>query len=220
MGPSGARALAAWLVAFLVVPACAPEVRTAPETIQAFLDAVQSEDFEALFCLSAGALEAPELGRDDTERRASFGIWARAQYDRYLQGRDEGWIDLDGEGIPLVKLFSLGRGAFYTYDARRAVGPESLVITTTIRFGYPQINLSRLSPGTTFYLSGVPAGRVHAVQVPFRPREIHVEVMDTVAVEWGLIKTEPAGGCDGGWTVASAVPVEGSATATEVTWVF
>ena len=221
MGSSVAQGLAGWLVlVLLVAPACAPATRTAPETIQAFLEAVQSEDLEALFCLSAGVLEAPELGSNDAERRERFGIWARAQYDRYLAGRDEGWIDLDGAGIPLVKLFSLGRGTFYTYDSRRSVGPDSLVLTTTIRFGYPQVNLSQLSPGTTFYLSGVPAGRVHAARVPSEPREIRVEVMDTVVVAWGLIRAEPAGVCDGGWTVASAAPVPGSATATEVTWVF
>jgi hypothetical protein len=44
--------------------------------------------------------------------------------------------------------------------------------------------------------------------------------MDRVAVEWTLIETEPAAGCDGGWTVVSARPVPGSATLTEVTWLF
>lgn len=204
----------------MTAPACSPPGRTAPETIEAFLEGVQSEDFEALFCLSAGAREAPELGRDEGERRAGFESWARAQFDRYLEGRERGFIDLDGEGIPLVKLFSLGRGAFYSYDRRRAAEPGSVVITTTIRFGYPQIDLSRLSPGTTFYLSGVPAGRVHAVQVPSAPREIRVEVLDTVVVEWVLIETEAAGGCDAGWAVVSALPVPGSASSVEVTWQF
>ena len=210
-----------WLgLVVLIVVACGPGGRTASETIQAFLEAVQSEDIETLFCLSAGAQEALELGRDDTERRANFELWARARYDRYLEGRNEGWVDLDGEGIPLVKLFGLGRGAFYTYDSRRSVDSDSLVVTTTIRFGYSRVDLSRLSPGTTFYLGGVPAGKVHAVRIPSGSREIRLEVLETVTVDWGLIRAEPAGGCDGGWRVVSATPVAGSAATTDVTWVF
>ncbi len=216
-----ARTLAGWLgLALLWLPACSTDARTAPETIEAYLEAVQSEDFRALFCLSAGAREAEELGDDESGRRSGFESWARAEYDRYREGRDRGFIELDGEAIPLVKLFSLGRGAFYTYQTRQSAGEGSLVVRTTIRFGYPQVNLSRLSPGTTFYLSGVPVGRVHAVQVPAGPREVRVEVMDTVAVEWGLTRAEAGAGCAAGWTVVSALPVEGSATATDVTWLF
>jgi len=210
-----------WLVlGLLALTACAPEGHGPRQTIEAYLEAVQVEDMDALFCLSAGAPEAPELGQDVAARREGFESWARAQYDLYLRGREGGWIDLDGEPIPLVKLFALGRGAFYTYGPSSETAPGSLRITTTIRFGYPQVDLSRLSPGTTFYLSGMPVGTVHPVQVPSGPREIRLEVLDTVAVDWELTRSEPAGGCEGGYAVASAVPVAGSATSTEVTWVF
>jgi hypothetical protein len=194
--------------------------RSAKETVLLFQSAVQQEDLQQLYCLSAGASGSGELGRDERERRGGFEAWARAQYEVYLDGRDGGRVELEGEGIRAVKLFSMGGGTFFEFDAPRRLDADSLRLPVHLRFGYAQLDLSRLSPGTTFYLSGVPVGTVHPVRVPSEAREIRLEVLDRVTVEWTLVRDEDQGGCAGGWKVASVVPVEGSEVATEVTWVF
>ena len=211
------------LVAVLLVSSswsCGPGPRTASGTLLPFMEAVQSRDLEGLYCLCVGASASRELGADSGTRRAKFRRWAEARLDGYLVGRDEGWVELDESGIPLVKLFALGRGTYYTIAGTRAAADDALLVRTPLRFGYEQVDLSRLSPGTTFYLSGVPAGRVHSVRVPSGPRELRVEVLDSITVEWTLVRSEPDGDCPGRWTVAAAVPVAGSEVSREITWVF
>lgn len=194
--------------------------RSAKETVLLFQSAVQQEDLAQLYCLSAGASGSAELGDDEGERRAGFAAWARAQYDVYREGRDRGWVELDGDAIRTVKLFSLGRGTFFEFDPAQRLDADSMLLPVQLRFGYGQLDLSRLSPGTTFYLNGVPVGSVHPVRVPSRAREIRLEVLDRVTVEWTLVREERQGGCPGGWAVSSAIPLEGSELTTEITWVF
>ena len=55
--------------------ACGPAAPDAPEAMIRFMTAVQEEDLDRLFCLSAGAEAAEELGADDDERRANFRTW-------------------------------------------------------------------------------------------------------------------------------------------------
>ena len=206
------------LCVLLLAQGCAPS--PARETVLEYQRAVQDEDYDALFCVSAGASESAELGGDESERRANFEAWARARLDEYLVGRDRGVVELGGEPIPLVKLFALGRGTFFEFGPPGRVGRDAVEVPQTLRFGYARIDLSRLSPGTTFYLSGAPAGRVHPVRVPGSPREFTFEVLDSVKVAWTLLRVDGRDGCPDGWTVASAVPVEGSETTTEVNWIF
>jgi len=210
------------LAALCLFPAssCGPTSRSAQEAILPYLEAVQAEDLDALFCLSAGAREAEELGETPEERRSAFEAWARGEYDVYLEGRDAGLVEPAGPGIALVKLFSLGRGTFFTIRAVRPAADGAMIVRTALRFGYRRINLSGMSPGTTFYLCGAPAGVIHAVRVPSRPQEISLEVLESVSVDWTLIPSEPSGSCPGGWSVVSAVPVDGSERSTSMTWEF
>lgn len=206
------------LAALLLTLSCA----SAPveRTVLDYQRAVQDADFDALFCLSAGASESSDLGDDLAGRREAFRAWASARLDDYLVGRDRGVVPLDGEPIPLVKLFALGRGTFFEFGRPRSIGADAVELTASLRFGYGRIDLSRLSPGTTFYLSGAPAGRVHPVRVPAASREVTLEVLDRVDVVWTLVRTRGREVCPDGWAVVSAAPVEGSETTTEVTWVF
>jgi hypothetical protein len=212
---------ASWLLSLCILP-LAQGCTSAPvqRTVLDYQRAVQDEDYDALFCLSAGASESAELGGDPRERRANFEVWARARLDDYLVGRDDGAVKLDGEAIPLVKLFSLGRGTFFSFGRTRRVGPDAVEVPLSLRFGYSRMDLSRLSPGTTFYLSGAPAGRVHPVRVPGSSRELTFEVLEGLDVVWTLVRAEGRDGCSDGWVVASAGPVAGSETTAEVTWIF
>lgn len=71
------------------------------------------------------------------------------------------------------------------------------------------MNLSGLSPGTTFYPCEVPARRVHRIQPAGRGEE-SVEVLDRVAPEWTFLRSEAGFGLPASWTDASP---------SQVTWV-
>ena len=197
----------------ILLPACR-SMPAATRAIVSFNEAVQSEDFDRLFCLLDRTSAAGELSRED------FEAWVRGQYDGYRESRDRGWVELEGQAIQLVKLFGLGRGTFFSYGSVRSVGPERRVVRTDLRFGYGQVDLSHASVGTTFYLSGVPVGRSHPVRIPAGPREVSLEVLEGIALDWTLVRRGDSELCPGGWAVASVVPVEGTESTTTITWVF
>ncbi|MCP3979565.1 MAG: hypothetical protein GY716_09585 [bacterium] len=199
---------------------CDPGRRTAQEAILPYLEAVQAEDLDRLFCLSAGAATSGELGADPEARRAGFEAWAAAHYELYLEGRDAGFIALEDSGILATKLFSLGRGTFYTLGLTEQAGEGGLRIPMHLRFGYSQVDLSRLPPGTTFYFSGSPPGSVLPLQVPHGAGEFSLDVLERLTLEWSLVESAPAGDCPAGWAVAAVDVVEGSAETVEVTWMF
>ena len=170
--------------------------------------------------MSAGAAEAPELGADEAERRSGFGEWAGAQYAFYIAGRNAGHVELEGHGIVEAKLFSLGKGAFYSIGPVRTVDAVTLEVETPVRFGYSRIDLSRLSPGTTFYLCGLPLGRVHAITVPDGSREVTVEVLASVTLRWTLVRRSASGLCPAGWAVVAVEPLEDSVGSELISWSF
>jgi hypothetical protein len=208
------------VMALLLVSACGPGGRTVSQTLLSFMEAVQEEDLDSLFCMSAGAAEAAELGNSEAERRAGFSEWAATQYDFYIAGRNGGGVELEGHGIVECKLFSLGKGAFYSIGPVRTIDAETLEVETQIRFGYSRIDLSRLSPGTTFYLCGLPLGRVHPIRVPAVSEEVTVEVLESVALRWTLVRHPETGLCPEGWAVAAVEPLEDSVTAEVISWRF
>ncbi len=214
------RLAAAVAALALAVSACGPREPSASDSLGAFFAAVQDRDLDGLYCMMAGAAEAEELGATDAERRAAFESWAAARYADYEEGRDRGRVELDEQGLVLVKLFSLGRGTFVKYGAVRPQGDDAALVESRVQFGYAHIDLSPFSPGTTFYVCGTPVGRVYPIRVPVGSREITVEVLDGVTIEWSLLRTPPSETCPGGWKIAAARPVPGSEVATEVTWIF
>lgn len=185
-----------------------------------FMEAVQDGDIDSLFCLCGGAAGSPELGPDAATRREAFERWALQGYEAYLDGRDRGEVHLDGSGIALVQLFQLGRGTFYSIVAAAPVGEDGYRLRTSLRFGYDKVDLSRLSAGTTFYVSGVPAGTIHAARIPAGEGEVSVDALDTIEVEWSLLRADEADGCGRRWTVATVAPVAGSESSREINWVF
>lgn len=208
------------LIALAISVACGAGVDPPGRTLDAYFDAVQSKDFERLYCLMAGTDQAPELGMTPDERRNHFESWAQAHYEAYEKGRDEGWVEIDEQGLALVKMLSLGRGAFVSEGAIERVGERGARLTSRVRPAYAHIDLSRFPAGTTFYLCGLPLGRVYALQIPYDSRELSADVLDSITLQWSLVRREPFGECAGGWAVAGAVAVAGSLQTTEVTWNF
>ncbi len=195
--------------------ACVPSRDLGESAIAGFVEAVQAEEIDKLYCTLTGASES-----DADARRADFEAWARARYDVYERGRDEGWVDFGEDGIPLIKALTLGRGTFYSIDSAISAGDDTLVVEIEVRLAYAHVDLSRLAPGTTFYVCGVPIGRIHPVIVPAESREIALDLLETVRLEWTLIRRPANEDCPEGWTVASVKPVDGSVRVSEITWLF
>lgn len=193
---------------------------TAEEVVTAFADAVQERDAVGLYCLSAGAVGAESLGGDAESRQEGFNRWFSEELLRYEAGRDEGEISLSGHGVQLVKLFALGRGTFYLTSSRRSEAEGALALVTDLQFGYAQIDLSRLSPGTTFYVASSPPGRVLPIEVPSGAKEISVEALESIKLEWSLTRGDERDRCAAGWRVASVAVVPGSAQTTSIRWIF
>ena len=204
----------------LFLSACGPGAQQTADSLNAFFAAVQAQDLDELYCRMAGVSEAGEPGASDAEQRAAFDAWALAYYAAYEEGRDAGRVDLDEQGLVLVKLFSLGRGTYVKHGISRSLGSDAALVESRVRFGYAHIDLSPFSPGTTFYVCGLPVGRVHPIRVPAGSLEVSVDVLDSVSIEWTLLRTPETESCSGGWKVAAARAVPGSEVAAEVTWIF
>jgi hypothetical protein len=217
----GLRTIALGGCALLAVETlgCSDPRSVAEETILRFVDAVQAEDLATLYCLLAGA--SPPAGHPDAAaRRAEFEAWARSRYEAYLRARDAGGAPFGGDGIFMVKAFALGRGTYHDVRSGRHTGAGRLRARSEIRFGYGQINTSRLSPGTTFYVAGVPVGAIHALRVPRGPGEQSAEVLDTVELRWELVRAPATPECPEGWALESVRHVPGSETTTVALWRF
>lgn len=204
----------------MTAASCGPGRAAASETINDYLRAVQTEDMEALYCLSAGAAGGNGQEMNGEENREAFHQWARAEFDAYYTGRDEGRIDLTSSGIVMVKAFTLGKGTFYNLGAVRSAGEGVLEVDMPIRFAYGDINISGLNPGTTFYVCGYPLGTMHSVTIPRRPAEERREVLNAIVVRWTLIRQEAAGGCEDRWSVNSVEPVSGTEEHERLVWIF
>jgi hypothetical protein len=192
---------------------------TAERTIFSFVNAVQSENVDALRCLLAGASrEVADPAAAEAERRA-FDGWVRSRYTDYLVGRDDGAVELGDDGIVLTKAFALGKGTFYEISrVERTDG--TLIVDTEVRLAYGEIDISGLPPGTVFYACGLPMGAIEAVTIPRGSAEVEADVLETVRVRWTLVPDVASAECGERWTVASAVALPESATTREIVWEF
>lgn len=213
-------AAASLTLALAVLAACGPGEGVAWRTVDGYMQAVQTEDLDALFCLSAGAAGEGLEGLEADAARSAFEAWARAEYDAYLSGRDRGGVDLDASAIVLVKAFTLGKGTFYNIDTVRSVGRDAAEVTMNVRFAYGDINIGGLKPDTTFYVCGVPAGRIHAIRIPRFPGREEREVLNSVVLRWTLVRQPAAAGCEERWTVNRVEVVPESVTTDRIEWLF
>jgi len=194
--------------------------RSPGETLVEFTRAIQAGDSAGVYCLSAGAAGSESLGETPDARREGFKRWLEGELLAHDEASDEGRIELTGHGVRLTKLFALGSGTFYREVGREAVGEDGLVIRTRLDLAYSQIDLSGLSPGTRFYLAGAPVGTIVRVVVPAGARDIRVEALETVMLDWKLLREDALDECPAGYKVASVEPVEGSTRTRSFTWAF
>ena len=182
---------------------CGPGKDAAGEVIRDYVQAVQDRDVPALRCLLVGA------DAEDADP-AAFEAWLDDRYARYETGRDQGGVELDEEGVLLVKAFALGKGTYYYVERSERQG-DALIADSRVRFGYTQVNYSDLSPGTTFYLAGWPPGRIRALRVPARAGTLRAEVLDRIVVRWTLVREPESASCPERWSVAAVEPLADSA---------
>lgn len=217
----GRRVAALSLAAATMLPAgCDSGRTTAERVISDFAESVQSENLDALSCLLAGAVRPGEDPERAAERRRTFDEWARGRYAAYLSGRDHGGVDLEEDGIVLVKAFALGKGTYYEIEGTDRPAPQRWIVDTEVRFAYGEIEIAGLPPGTVFYLCGLPLGRIESVKIPNGPAEVRTEVLETVVVRWTLVREPAAPPCPARWSVASVVPLARTATTRDITWEF
>lgn len=216
----GAPILAAASLLAVCAAGCGPGLREARGTIDRFLEAVQQGDVETLFCTMTGAAGSEELGADPEQRRETFARWFGSELDAYDSGRDEGWVELDGHGVLAAKLFALRKGTFYELAAVERLDSETMQVRMDLRFGYSAVDLSRFSPGTTFYPCGAPPGRVHPIRVPNGSAEETAEVLERVSLEWTLVREDGSDGCPQGWKVGAVRPLDGTVETSRITWAF
>jgi hypothetical protein len=185
--------------------ACGPDSSGVETAIAAFADAVQREDPKALGCLSADGSAEGALA---------------AALSAYSAGRDAGRVELDRQGMALVKLLNLGRGTFTAPVGRPSSGTDGVVTRMEVRLGYAGMDLSGFPPGTTFYVCGEPVGVVQPVEIPAGSAEVRVVALETVVLEWTLVRVAASPGCPAGWAVAAVRPLPETARSAEVRWEF
>ncbi len=207
------------VAAGLLLAGCATG-RSPHECLIEFTRAIQDRDAATLFCLSAGAAGSESLGADPEARRNGFERWFEEELRVYEEARDTGVIELSGHGVRLAKLLALGRGTYYQVVGRSGIGDGGLLLRTRLDMAYSQIDLSGLSPGTTFYVATAPVGRVVPVVIPAQAKEIRVEALESVMIEWTLLREEAVDGCPAGYKIASVEPVGNSVQTRSLTWLF
>jgi hypothetical protein len=215
-----ALAAAALLLSLLPgLTGCESKRGIAEGVVFSFLSAVQLEDHDALYCLLYGASEV-EGGTDAVAaRRDAFDDWVEARFQEYFSGRDTGSLDLGDDGIVLAKAFALGKGTYYTLRSVRSDG-DSLEAVMDVTLAYSEINIADLPPRTTFYVCTLPVGAIRPVRIPTGTADFTLEVLDTIALRWTLVRAEGTAACPAGWAVADVTPLDSTATTTEVTWEF
>lgn len=216
-GERGVRS--AIVMVLLACAGCEPGRATAERTILAFVNAVQGEDRDALFCLMAGASQPGGTPDEVRARRDLFDGWVRSRFDAYRSGADAGWVEFTDDGIALTRAFALGKGTYYTVE-RVTRSEGSILADIRIRFAYGEIDISSLPRGTVFYVCGTPLGRIHPVEIPPGNETVSHELLDTLEVRWTLTLSAPTASCPERWTVASAVPLPETAALRRVRWIF
>jgi len=56
--------------------------------------------------------------------------------------------------------------------------------------------------------------------VPAGAEELSLPVLDSLTLEWTLVRSPATADCAAGWTVAGVRSIDGSAETADVTWIF
>jgi hypothetical protein len=199
----------------LAAMGCGPGRRTAGEAIFPYIDAVQAVDYQMLRCLYAG--ERPPAGR------AASGSEFKAWVDRRLAAFDtekaRGQVDLEDDGIVMIKAFGLGTGTLVGISSVTSRGSEIEVLTPAT-FNYDQIDAPSLPNGATFLVAVLPLGTVTTVRVQEGTGRMTLDALKSLTLRWTLKPVERKGTCHSDFGVSSVAVVPDSARTVRVEWKF
>ncbi len=209
-------------LAIIPTLSCSPPLQYEGEKlIHAYINAVQKQDYKTLYALRADLFEeATHLA--DNEKKSHFENFRRnmgKKYKEYEEGREQGELVFDHDGIILVKAFVLGKGTFYQPVHWMRVSETTAFMDTLLEFGYAHINYSTFPNGTVIYLMGYPLGRVDSLCIQ-KSGKVAKRVLKEAKVRWWFEKKKASHLSPSGWYIKSIEVLEDSIKYETVTWIF
>lgn len=204
------------LLCLVLIPCgCGPGRRTAGEAIFPYIDAVQTSNYEMLRCLYAG----PQNSGGSPAADADFNAWVDKRLAAFESGKARGQIDLEGDGITMIKAFGLGTGTLLGIASVEGKGGQ-IEVRTPATFNYDQIDAPSLPPNATFLVSVLPVGTVTSVRVQEGAGRMTLDVLKSLTFRWTLRRIPRKGKCHSDWGIASVAVVPDSARTVRVEWKF
>ncbi len=199
----------------LVATGCGPGRRTAGEAIFPYIDAVQASNYPLIRCLYAGPQFPGGTGASDTD----FNAWVDRRLEAFDKGKARGTVDLESDGITMIKAFGLGTGTALGITSVKRRG-EDLEVLTPATFNYDQIDAPSLPEKAKFLVAVLPLGTVTTVEVKEGSGRMSLDVLKSLTLRWTLARVERKGNCRSEWGVASVAVVPESAKTVRVEWKF
>lgn len=199
----------------LAACACGPGRRTAGDAIFPYIDAVQTSNYETLRCLYVGAQIPGGASAPDAE----FNAWVDKRLAAFETGKARGQVDLESDGIVLIKALGLGTGTLLGISSVASKAGK-LEVLTPATFNYDEIDAPRLPNNATFLVAVLPLGTVTTVRVKEGSGRLSLEALKSLTLRWTLERIEPKGNCRSKWGVSSVAVVPSSAKTVRVEWKF
>ncbi len=199
----------------LATAGCGPGRRTAGEAIFPYIDAVQASNYPLIRCLYAGGRFPGGAAASDTE----FNAWVDRRLGDFEKGKGRGQVDLESDGITMIKAFGLGTGTSLGITSVRSRRDE-LEVLTPATFNYDQIDAPSLPDRAKFLVAVLPLGTVTTVEVKEGSGRMSLDALKSLTLRWTLKRIEPKGSCRSEWGVASVAVVPESAKTVRVEWKF
>jgi hypothetical protein len=202
---------------FLILAAggCGPGRRAAGEAIFPYIDAVQASNYDLIRCLYAG----PQLLGGTAAADTDFNAWVDGRLAAFEKGKSRGQVDLESDGITMIKAFGLGTGTLLGIASVRSKGGD-LEVLTPATFNYDEIDAPSLPDKATFLVAVLPLGTVTTVEIKEGSGRMSLDVLKNLTFRWTLKRVEPKGICRSDWRVASVAAVPESAKTVRVEWKF
>jgi hypothetical protein len=184
----------------LATCACGGQGQAVADAVEDYIHAVAERDARRLTELSAGITRALAAAPGEEQAlQAAFSALLDARHAAYLQGRDAGHLELDPDGIVLIRALNLGRGTYYEPVEISFQGADQARLVMEVRLAYRSINVSSLPSGTVIYLLGAPLGTVYHPELGAREPAAR-RLLETLWLGWDLARI------DGRWRIAAVVP--------------
>ncbi len=203
------------LCVLVAATGCGPGRRTAGEAIFPYIDAVQASNYELIRCLYAGPQFPGGASASDTD----FNAWVDSRLAAFEKGKARGQVDLEGDGIAMIKAFGLGTGTVLGIASVASRGGDVEVLTPAT-FNYDQIDAPSLPDRAKFLVAVLPLGTVTTVEVKEGSGRMSLDALKSVTLRWTLKRVQRKGTCHSDWGVASVAAVPDSAKTVRVEWRF